>query len=194
VDRKLVKSEKLKVNFALCILNFKLKTSTIYSMKKIILGVICFIIVTGVAVAAYIRLTPAKVVIPKEVTKQNAEKKLTEYVPGWLPGTYEIDKDSFSRQEGQVFVFSATDKDRNRLFFSQQPIPKDFDFDNFYKTKVIDAVKLENVPYESVYARDLFGSARILSIQTEETWIMMTTTASIDQIMAQKIVQEIKPY
>lgn len=163
-------------------------------MKKIILGVICFIVVAGVAVAAYIKLTPAKVVIPKEVTKENAEKKLTEYIPGWLPGTYEIDKDSFSRQEGQVFVFSATDKDRNRLFFSEQPVPKNFDFDRFYKTKVMDPIKLENVPYESVYARTIVGKAFILSIKAENTWIMMSTTSPIDTVMAQKIVQEMKEY
>jgi hypothetical protein len=163
-------------------------------MKKIILGVLCFIVITGVAVAAYIRLTPAKVVIPKEVTKQNAEKKLTEYIPGWLPGTYKIDQDSFSRQEGQVFVFSATDEDRNRLFFSQQQIPKDFNFDTFYQTKVMDPVKLENVPYESVYAKTIVGKTYILSIKADNTWIMMTTTTPIDQIMAQKIVQEMKKY
>jgi hypothetical protein len=163
-------------------------------MKKIILGIVCFIIVTVVAIAAYIRLTPASVVIPKEITKQNEEKKLTTYVPGWLPGTYKIDKDSFSRQEGQVFVFSATDENRNRLFFSQQPISKTYDFEKFYKTQVKDPIKLDNVPFESVYAKDLFGKVRILSIVTDTTWIMMTTTAPLDQVMAQKIVQEIKPY
>jgi hypothetical protein len=168
--------------------------STIYSMKKIILGVICFLLVAGIAIAAYIKLTPAKVVIPQELTKQNEEKKLTSYVPGWLPGTYKIDQDSFSRQEGQVFVFSATDGERNRLFFSQQPIPKDFDFEKFYNTRVIEPIKLENAPFESVYAKDLFGKIRILSIVTDTTWIMVTTTAPLDQIMAQKIAQEIRPY
>lgn len=161
--------------------------------KKIIIAVVTLLVI-GIGIFAYIKLIPQKIVIPQEIKKENAEKKLTEYIPGWLPGTYQIDQDSFSRQDGQVFVFSATDKERNRLFFSQQPIPKDFDFERFYKTKVIGPVKLENVPFESVYAKAVVGGATILSIKTENTWIMMTTQAPINTIMAQKIAQEMKQY
>lgn len=176
-------------------LNKRSLLSTIYnSMKTKIIFVVLAVVVAAIGIWVYSKLNPPPVTIPQELVKENEEKKLNEYLPGWLPGTYEIDKDSFSRQEGQVFVFSATDSERNRLFFSQQPIPKDFDFDRFYKTQVIDPVLLENVPHESVYARSIVGKTIILSIKTEDTWIMMTTTAPIDQVMAQKIAQEIHRY
>jgi hypothetical protein len=163
-------------------------------MKIKILFIVIALIIVGIATFAYIKLSPEQVTIPQELTKQNEAKKLTEYIPGWLPGTFKIDKDSFSRQEGQVFVFSATDENRNRLFFSQQPRVKDFDFEKFYTSKVLNPIKLEGVPYESVYAKSLFGKTWILSIVTETTWIMMTTETPISTVMAQKIVQEMKQY
>ena len=55
-------------------------------------------------------------------------------------------------------------------------------------------MKLENVPYESVYAKSLYGNTWILSIVTDTTWIMMSTETPVDQVMAQKIVQEMKKY
>ncbi|HSA83269.1 MAG TPA: hypothetical protein VLF20_00100 [Patescibacteria group bacterium] len=163
-------------------------------MKKILLYIASILIVIGVGTFVYSKTNPPQVTIPQELTKQNAEKKLTEYMPGWLPGTYVIDKDSFSREEGQVFTFSATDEDRNRLFFSEQPIPKDFDFNNFYSTKVIDPKKLENTPFETIYAKSLYGKTWILSMRNDTTWIMMTTDTPVGEVLAQKIAQEMKPY
>src|SRR6185503_6819364 len=94
--------------------------------KKIVITVLILLVVAAAGYYVYTKTAPIS--IPQEVIKENLAKKLTSYLPEWLPGTYQIDKESFSRQEDQVFVYSATDKERNRLFFSQQPLPKNYDF------------------------------------------------------------------
>lgn len=159
-------------------------------MKKILIAVISLIVV-GIGALVYIKITPQPVTIPDDLAQQ---MQIPLYLPGWLPGDYQIDRDSFAIEEGRILVFSATDSERNRLFFSQQSIGEGFDFERFYNTQMINAAPIEDTPFETRYGRSVYSKTWILSMKTESSWIMMSTQSPIDSVMAQKMAQEMKRY
>jgi hypothetical protein len=161
-------------------------------MNKVLLTLLITLIVAGVGYFAYTNFVAKNNNIPAVPDQITEKLQIPFYFPTWLPGTFILDKDSVEMQEGMVMVYSATDEERNRLFFSQQVKPKDFDFNEFYNTKMIAAKKLENTPYEAYFGTSLYNNTKILSIVTNTTWILMTTQAPIDQVMAQKIAAEMK--
>lgn len=136
-----------------------------------LLVVFCLLFATGM-------LGGSKVKIPASVS-QKVQSPI--YLPGKLPGKYEISNDSFNFvEQDKVLVFQASDGVGGNLIFSEQAKPKGFDFDSFHKGQFENAQTLSGTPYTSVWGKS--GDGRLaLSIVTKDTWILMATSAPLGQ-------------
>lgn len=128
--------------------------------------------------------------IPEPILQQ-AKSQL--YLPNSLPGTYKLTDNSFSIQEEAV-LFTATDGTGSKIIFTEQVKPKDMNFDDFYKENFDDAKILSDVPYPSVVGKNPQTGGIMLSIVTDETWILATSASPLSQDDMQRIASGLKPY
>lgn len=164
----------------------KIRKKTCIVVLSIICGLVLAVGFFGLRLA-----NSPKLVLPDAITK---DVKSTIYLPQKLPGNYELDKDSFVLVENNtVLIFAAGDEAGGKLHFSEQPKPPDFDFNKFYKDRLKDAKTLDNVPYSSVWGQTSDGRL-MLSIVTENTWIVMATSAPLNASSMQHIAQDIRRY
>jgi len=163
---------KLQLDRAWSLLSSK-KGLIIYA----VLIVVCLLTIVALLIANG-TLGGSSVNIPKNVTKNI---KSTIYLPSRLPGNYKIDDRSFTTAEGgNVLIFNATDGVGAQLIFSEQPKPKNFNFEDFYQTRLRNVKTLSDVRYPSVWGKSLDGRVA-LSIVADDTWIFMVTSAPLDK-------------
>lgn len=102
------------------------------------------------------------------------------YIPQQMPGAYSIDPKSYNFDEDEkVFVFRATDTADGTIAITEQSRPSKFNPDDFYKSQLKDAKTVNNVKYPAVIGKGPIGGTTILSIVTDKTWVMVTTTSPI---------------
>lgn len=157
------------------------KKTWLTSKKTIVLLasgiVVCVLALFGMLVATGM-LGGSTVKVPDTITQK---VKSPIYLPSDLPGNYKISEKSFDLVEDDaVLVFEATDDTGSKLIFSEQPRPKDFDFDNFYKGQFENAKALSNVPYSSTWGKSIDGRIA-LSVVTNDTWMMLVTSAPLGE-------------
>lgn len=141
-------------------------------------ALVCAVIICLAAASVLIvQINHAKTTpIPKAITQA---VKTPIYLPTNLPGNYKVDSDSFRLAENNtVLTFYARDGVGANLIFSEQPKPRDFKFDEFYKDNFTDARTISNVPFPSVWGKSLTNQPA-LSIVTEDTWVLVTTSAPL---------------
>lgn len=149
--------------------------------------VVCLAAIAIVLFAKY--QSASSSVVPASITQQ---VKSPIYIPRKLPGKYRIDQNSFTYSEGDdVLMFQASDGVGSNLVFSEQPKPKDFNFEQFYKTQMESPRTINDVPYPSVWSK-ISGGRVTLSIVTDDIWVIMTTTAPLGDSEMQRIAQGIK--
>jgi hypothetical protein len=157
--------------------------------KKTVLTVAGSIVVIGLAgFVLFMFAADHKINVPPRIT-QNF--KSTIYLPTKLPGTYQIDESSIMMAEDTALIFRAKDGSGADLVFSEQPKPKDFNYDQFYKSQLESPEILNDVPYPSTWSKISQGRVT-LSIVTDDTWIIMVTTAPLGSDNMQLIAQGIK--
>jgi hypothetical protein len=110
------------------------------------------------------------------------------HIPKELPPGYAFVPKSTVLDEG-VLAYVAT-KGRTQIVFSEQPRPVDKKIEDFYAENMPNHKTLTGVPHRSVIGDSVAGS-RILSVVTDTTWLIVSTSApdadSILRFIAQKI-------
>ncbi len=141
-------------------------------------GVIIVIAILVLFVVAFfawrwsqIDIAPRAAYIPESINK---ELRFTPYVPAWLPSGYSVDVASYST-EGQALIFSAVSTvSKERIVFSEQAIPKDFDMNGFYDGTMKETARLGNVSHATVLGDTKNGGQKVASITAEDTWVIIT--------------------
>lgn len=163
------------------------KKQALLDRKAVFYGAIIIasaLIVALVLIIVTILRQPS-VSIPKAITQNS---NLPIYLPDQLPGNYKLDEGSFDLAEkNSVLIFVANDGAGSKLFFSEQQKPRDFDFNDFYRNQLKETKTLNNVPYPSVWGKTA-DNRLALSVVTEDTWIVLATSAPLNESDLQKIV------
>lgn len=111
--------------------------------------------------------------------------------PQKLPAGYAIDKSSF-RTTASGVVFNANNSS-SRLVITQQKIPANFDFNNFYTNQLTDIKK-----FDTKYGRAVIGlndQRHLGSLVTDKTWLLLTTNSQQPSISDMEIVlKNLKQY
>jgi len=147
--------------------------------KLISLISLAIVLGSGVAVASLLladKQAP-KVIVPAAITK---EAGFAVHVPTVLPGNYTIDPDSFVLgEENSVVSYRAKDASGTSIIFTEQKRPAKFNFTTFYKQQMKDAITLDGVPYTSVVGKSAINDSQVLSVVTNDTWLLVTTEAPL---------------
>ncbi|HKX72476.1 MAG TPA: hypothetical protein VJM32_00500 [Candidatus Saccharimonadales bacterium] len=110
------------------------------------------------------------------------------HLPKELPPGYAFVPKSTALDEG-VLAYVAT-KGRAQIIFSEQLRPADKKIEDFHTENMSNRTTLTNVPHRSVIGDSVTGG-HILSIVTDTTWLIVSTTAvdadSILRFIAQKL-------
>jgi len=115
------------------------------------------------------------------------------FVPQKLPSGYKVSSGSFSFSEGNL-VFSAADKSGSSITFSEQRVPKDFDFEKFYQAQIENAKRLDDTPYPSVIGKVPDSDKTLLSVVADDTWIIASTSAPLGEQEFATIAKGMKQY
>lgn len=154
-----------------------------------IVAIIATLLVVGGAAGALFAhyLASMDIIVPASI-KQKVKSPI--YVPTNLPGAYRIVEESYSFDEGTV-IFYAADEVDSKLVFTEQQKPSDLNFEQFYEQEVREAKTLSNVPFASVWGKAK-DNRLILSVITEDTWIIMTTDAPLGESDMVRIAGSLK--
>ena len=116
------------------------------------------------------------------------------YAPTVLPGTFRISPTSYSLQENaSIVVFTATDETGSTINITEQAKPNDLNFANFYATQMQNTATLDDVPYSSVWGKSPDGGRNMLSVVTDTTWILVSSTAPITEDNMKDIAKGLRP-
>ncbi|MBX4188706.1 hypothetical protein KW792_01245 [Candidatus Saccharibacteria bacterium] len=132
--------------------------------------VIILIILGGLAGAAAYAYPKyhAKNPFPADV---RSHAKFTLLYPTQLPAGYAVDKASVSTSN-EILLFNAINSGQ-KMTFSEQKIPKGFDFSNFYKTGLANTQQ-----FSTVYGQAAVGKAAghyVGSLVAGDTWLLIST-------------------
>lgn len=159
------------------------ESQTLSRKWKAGLAVLLLVLTAALVTSLVLVYSQKSVRPPQEITRQAS---FPIYIPQELPGTYRIDKESFVFDE-DVFLFRAYDSTGGSIAITEQRRPADLIFDEFYQSNIKDAKTVEHTPYPTVYGKQPTGTTQILSVVSDETWILITTNSAVGdslQVMA----------
>jgi hypothetical protein len=106
---------------------------------------------------------------PEDIRSQS---KLDLLYPTKLPDGYTIDRQNISLSNG-ILIYDATNPSGNRLVFTIQATPANFNFDSFYKQQLTNRQQ-----YDTGFGPAIIGknSNRSLgSLVDDDTWLLLST-------------------
>lgn len=113
--------------------------------------------------------------VPESIS---SELLFSPYIPTKLPDDYKVDATSYAVDD-QALLFVAVNSDqRRRIVFSEQALPKDFDMNNFHKTNITDASRLESTKFPVIFGQITGQEGKVASVSTEGTWTLITMPAA----------------
>lgn len=159
-----------------------------YRRLKIAAGIAVLAAVSfvgGLVLAMFFLPTVAKV--PNQVMQKAG---FAIFVPRSLPGTFAVNEDSFSNQEGAV-IFNATDDTGSSLVFSEQKKPIDFNFTDFYEKQMKNTQVVDNTPFTTVLGKAVDQDVTLISIVAKDTWVLVSSRVPLSQDNAKTISQSL---
>lgn len=158
-------------------------------MKKIAVAGI----ITGgaVLIAAGGYITYAKFINTPSIVSQAAEKSMFPlYSPTFLPQGYALNNNS-SSLTSQAYLVTAENQDGKTLIFTQMPVPAEYDFESFYKSRLTGAQDAY-----SVYGRGKVGildGSLTGSLVTDSTWVLVKGPEEISANDMIQIILSLEP-
>jgi len=129
------------------------------------------IILAGLAVGGFFGYQKYRVQnpFPEDIRSQS---KLDLLYPVKLPDGYTINNQDMNLSNG-ILIYDATNKSGNRLVFTIQATPANFNFDSFYKQQLTN-----RQPVNTDFGNAVIGknSGRSLgSLVDDDTWLLLST-------------------
>lgn len=143
-----------------------------FGRRNVLMVAAGMIVILGSVITAY-SLFNQPIKIPSEVRERVL---FPIYLPSSLPQDFTIDKDSYDTRQN-VLIFSAVSEHGDRLTFSEQPKPTDFDINAFHQRSLKNAKSLSGTPFTSVLG-DTENGGKLLSVQAEGTWILVSSKSA----------------
>lgn len=88
-------------------------------------------------------------------------------------------------------LITATDATGHNIIFTQQPVPKEFDFETFYTKQFVGSRDIS-----SIYGRGKTGILDTVttgSLVTDSTWIIVKGTENLPANDMETIIKGLKP-
>lgn len=128
---------------------------------------------------------------PSPLSKLSEQSTFPIYQPGSLPSGYTIDESSISLTS-QALLFTAKSKEGDQtLIFTETPVPAEYDFESFYKTRFIGAQDVS-----SLYGRGKVGIMDNMmagSLATDSTWILVKGPENLPASEMVFVIERLKP-
>lgn len=159
-------------------------------MKKFILIVLAVAATLGLLIGGWLLWQNCQ----KEASPFNQAVKNSTfpiYTPTKLPEGYMIDQTSISLTS-QALLFTAKSQDgASTLIFTETPVPAEYDFESFYKTRFVGAQDVT-----SLYGRGKIGIMDGMmsgSLATDSTWILVKGPENLPANEMKSIIEKLKP-
>lgn len=139
------------------------------------------LLIIGVLSAAGYSYYIQNQVVPRKIQDQ---AEIPVLYPTKLPEGFKIVKNSFSVTNGNIISYYAQDHSNNRLLFTVQSRPSNFDFEQFYSKSLTKSTKFTTQLGEG--AAGTAGDRLLGSLATEQSWILITAnnpTITVDKIV-----------
>lgn len=127
---------------------------------------------------------------PGALTRAATRASFPLYEPAQLPKDYKLEEPSLSLTS-QALLFTARDSKDNVLIFTQTPVPSDFDFESFYKTRFVGIQDAQ-----SIFGRGKVGildGSLTGSLVTDSTWVLIKGPEEMSANNMIQIISSLKP-
>ena len=128
------------------------------------------VFVTAVSLYMINRSSPSAARVPDVVSETVL---FPIYMPAKLPAGYTIDPTSYNSSQG-VLLFVASNQKNQKIIFTEQPKPQEFDIPAFYQKSLTDPRSVPRSTYPSIIGKS-DKDTWLLSVQADTTWIIVTT-------------------
>lgn len=142
------------------------------SGKRIVFVLVILALLAGVAYGGH-WYWAAKIRLPIPASIRSAADYPLLY-PSKLPDGYKINEGSFSTANG-VVIFNATNSSSDKIAFTDQKKPSNFDFDTFYKQSLANSTI-----FTTTLGQAAIGTANnqlLGSLTTDQSWLLVTATS-----------------
>jgi hypothetical protein len=162
------------------------------TLKRALLVIIGLLVIGG-AVTTFLILRGER---PPLALPEKVHSKVTfpVYIPRRLPGNFQIAPESLAIAEKDVLVYQAKDSAETIMSFTEQKRPKDLNFTEFYHENMNEGKVLDNTPYPTFTGKTFDNKTNMLSIVTDETWILVTTRAPLTDAQWRAITDSLYKY
>lgn len=157
--------------------------------RRLIISLVIVFVVAIIAtggIIIYRRSNPSNP-LPAAITSQVT---FPLYYPAKLPPGFVFDQGSASATP-QVVTFSVSHHDGKKLIVSQQPVPPDFDFENFYLNSLFGAKEVITPLGKAVIGQ--IKDATFASIVTDRTWVIINAPAGLPADQMEQLIKSFAP-
>lgn len=147
--------------------------------KKLFIFLLVLVFLTAAGYFGYL-YKQKQTIVPANIKK---EASIPILYPNKLPAGYKIDKNSFSVTQGNLITYYAADTNNNKMVFTVQAKPSNFDFAKFYAQGLTNTNKFTTPLGEGVIGK---ASGRLVgSLTTGNTWVLISSNSN--SVTADKI-------
>jgi hypothetical protein len=152
----------------------KTKTRRKKASKKLFLSFLLLLIIAGCAAGGYFWYSGRQPASPVPAAVVSSVDFPILY-PVKLPAGYFVDPSSYHTSDA-VLVYSASGSGSNRIAFSVQSKPANFDFNSFYKQLLGGAVPFTNSIGQAAIGHQS-GGRIVGSLVTDQSWLLISAPA-----------------
>jgi hypothetical protein len=153
-----------------------------------------FYIVSGLVIVVAALLSMYVLLVPHDTIPKNirSQANFTLFYPGKLPAGWSVDKSSFYADRSDQVVGYRIKGPSGNLGITIQPVPKGFDFNDFYTKRLSYTVQ-----FLTPLGQGAVGTAEgqlIGSLVTTSSWVLTSSNSSnIKSTDIQSIISNLKP-
>jgi len=143
-----------------------------------VLAAIVAIVVAVAAVVIFVARPGGHDPLPADIKK---EANFTLYYPKKVPEGFHFDNALYDAST-HVVTYDYTTNDGNKLYFSLQPKPSNFNFDNFNKKQLSGAHQTDTPIGAATIG--ILQQETVSSVVTDKTWVLISAgeKVSLDQL------------
>lgn len=156
-------------------------------LKKLLFIIFILLVIGSLGSVGYIYYQNRDVV-PKSVL---AQANIPILYPAQLPAGFQINKSSFNVTNGNLIAYYADNSAGDRILFTVQAKPSNFDYDTFYSQSLQNADKFTTDLGEGAVGT---AQGRVLgSLTTDKTWLIVSgNDNSIDSTKVSFVLHHLK--
>lgn len=144
------------------------------------------------AVSWIITTSPWASTTPEKLTLAQKESPYPLYYPTRLPRGVQFNDSQEINHDNLAVIFYLTLPDDRRLIFTEQPLPSDFNFREFYRDHLNTETTITTPIGVATYGSLGTGTTVLASVEAGKTWLLIQAPDGVNLSLLKSILSRLK--